>query len=258
MFETVAPAVPAKSRWLFYETLPVSLALHAIVIGAVVITAIWKVAFPVQSPRVVLAYNLTQLPEPPPPPPPPAAAKAQPAQPQMPAPELKNDEIVAPTVIPDTIPMISQSLPVAVKGVVGGIEGGIEGGVVGGSSEGVTGGEIGGDKAGVIGGILPPDHMVHIERDQPLPMHPVSQVYPQYPEEGRLRRYEDTLVVRYVIGTDGRVKDVIILSHADRKMFDEATVHAIRTWRFRPLIKDGQATEVMHELTVNFRIDPNG
>jgi outer membrane biosynthesis protein TonB len=41
-------------------------------------------------------------------------------------------------------------------------------------------------------------------------------------------------------------------------VFDEATVRAIRNWRFRPMIKDGQPTEVVHELTVLFRLEREG
>jgi protein TonB len=61
-------------------------------------------------------------------------------------------------------------------------------------------------------------------------------------------------VVRYVIGTNGRVTDVEIISHAREPMFDQAAVEAIRRWRFRPMIKDGKKVEVMHELAVNFEI----
>lgn len=256
MFETVAPRPDKRNRWLSYETLPVSIALHALVIGGALVGAIWKVNFPFNSPRLTTAYSLTSLPDPPPPPPPPAPPKQQQQiQPQKIQVPVNLD--VAPTEIPDVIPTVSQKpfISMAQAGVMGGVEGGVEGGVIGGSPEGVKGGEVGGEKGGTLGGVIT-DNRVHIERDKPLPMHPVSQVYPQYPEDARLRHYEDSLVVRYVIGTDGRVKEVIVISHAERKVFDESAVKAIRNWRFRPLIKDGQPTEVVHELTINFRIDP--
>jgi hypothetical protein len=41
---------------------------------------------------------------------------------------------------------------------------------------------------------------------------------------------------------------------ADRKIFDEATINAIRHWRFRPMIKDGEAMEAVHELTIRYRL----
>ncbi|MEO8035077.1 MAG: TonB family protein [Acidobacteriota bacterium] len=259
MFETVSPETfVKKSHRTLYGSLPVSLVLHGTVVGAAFLVALWNVSFPQQSPRVMVPYSLIAAPPPPPPPPPPAAVKAV-VQPTQPVPVPK--EIVAPTVIPDTIPVVSNQLPKeeATIGVTGGVEGGIEGGVVGGSLGGVEGGEIGGLVGGTPGGLgTAPvvDNVVHVERDRPLPMHPISQVYPIYPNRERLQHLEDTLVVRYLIGTNGRVKEVTVISHAERKVFEEVAVKAIRNWRFRPMIKEGQPKEVEHELTVNFRLEP--
>lgn len=258
MFETVAPEkFVARSRKAAYESLPVSIALHAVAIGAVILGAIWNVSFPGQSPRLSRSYSLVSIPQPPPPPPPPAPPKSV-VQPQTEQHAPMTTEVLAPTIIPDVIPIVSNNLPPPTVEPVGavptGVEGGIEGGVSGGVLGGTIGGEVGGIKGGTLGGIVS-DNRVHIERDKPLPLHPVSQVFPIYPEKARLRHWEDSLVVRYVIGTDGRIKDVQVISHAERPLFDETAVRAIRNWRFRPLIKDGQATEVVHELTVNFRLD---
>lgn len=258
MFETVSPeAFAPRSRKVFYETLPVSLAIHAAAVFAVLTISVWKVTFPTQSPKLAMMYSLSELPTPPPPPPPPAAAaKVQPVQTRV---EPKLEDIVAPTVIPDQVPMMSQ-LPIVadaiVEGVVGGVEGGVAGGVIGGSPQGMEGGETGGSVGVVVGSVsnTPPNTVV-IERDKPLPMLAMSKVYPSYPEEARMRGWEDELVVRYVVGKDGRVKEVQVLGAPERKPFAETTVKAIRHWRFRPLIKDGQAQEVVHELTVYFKLE---
>jgi len=259
MFETVVPQSVSKrsSRRVFYETLPVSLALHGIVGAVAVVAAVWNVAFPIESPRLARAYQLASLPEPPPPPPPPAPPKAvvQPVR-QAVSTVIPPQQEVAPTVIPDVIPIVVNELPksIVTAGVVGGVEGGIEGGTVGGTLEGVPGGELGGPKGGTLRGSVT-DNRLHIERDKPLPLYPVSQVYPAYPENARLRNWEDSLVVRYVIGIDGRVKEVTVVNPPEKPIFAEAAVRAIRTWRFRPYVKDGQAQEVVHELTVNFVIE---
>ena len=254
MFETVAPEKFAKrSKALFYETLPVSIAVHGLVVAAALLGHIWKVEFPAQSPAMYVPYSLAEAPPPPPPPPPPPAPpKATPIT-QVVQKIEKPEEILAPTVIPDVIQPVTTPV-VAEAGVVGGVEGGVPGGVVGGATDGVVGGEVGGITGGTLGGIVT-DNRVHIERDKPLPMYPVSQVYPKYPEEARLRHWEDQVLVRYVIGTNGRVKEVTILSHAERKVFDDATVNAIKHWRFRPLMRDGQPQEVVHELTVFYKLE---
>lgn len=258
MFETVAPEKFApRSHKAAYESLPVSIALHAVAIAAVLVGAAWNVRFPGQSPKLLRSYSLVSIPEPPPPPPPPPPPHQAVVQQQQQAQVVVPQTIVAPTIIPDVIPIVTNELPppVIVAGAVPtGVEGGVEGGVSGGQLGGEIGGTVGGIKGGTIGGIIT-DNRVHIERDKPLPLHPVSQVYPMYPEDARLRHWEDSLVVRYIIGTDGRIKDVQVISHAERKVFEDVAVKAIRNWRFRPLIKDGQATEVVHELTVNFKLE---
>src|SRR5712691_11213330 len=84
MFESVAPETfQTRSKRLSYLTLPLSIALHAMVIAAVVASTLWTVAFPEQTPRLVRAYFLSAIPDPPPPPPappppPPAAAPGLP------------------------------------------------------------------------------------------------------------------------------------------------------------------------------------
>lgn len=263
MFETVAPETFApRSRKVLYETLPVSVGLHvAAVLGYIVATS-WNVEFPLHTPPLIATYAVGMPAPPPPPPPPPAAATAKPVPTQQVAvAAVVPEEIVAPTVIPDTIPLLmppaTVEVPIdpTVEGVAGGVEGSV-GGVVGGQIGGVDGGELGGETGGSTGGVIGlPANTVVIERDMPLPMSSLSKVYPQYPEEARMRGWEDAVTVRYIIARNGRVRDVIVLGKGERQMFTDATVKAIRHWRFRPLMKDGQAQEVIHELTVFFKLE---
>lgn len=261
MFETVAPEIHVRrNRLIIYESLPVSIAVHGVAIAAVLLAAIWNVTFPDQSPRTVRAYQLVTVPDPPPPPPPPAAPKKVVVPQQTNYSPPKMQEIVAPTIIPDVIPPVVNELPKPsemISAVPNGVEGGVEGGIAGGSLGGVMGGEIGGVKGGTIGGVksdTPPDRVI-IERDAPLPLYPVSQVYPKYPEKARLNGWQDQLVVRYIIGKDGRVRSVEVLEKPQREMFIEPAVKAIKNWRFRPMMKEGQPVEVQHELTVFFKLN---
>lgn len=248
MFETVVPEiVEKKSNVIFYETLPVSLGIHAIAAAAFLTASVWTVVFPHESPAQAMMFNVAEIPPPPPPPPPPP--KAIPPDPEL-KPIARIPDIVAPTFIPDEIPKVEPTSVVATtedsasEGVAGGIEGGEASGVVG----GVMGGTIGG-----VGDAEPHD-VVKIARDKPLPLYPLSQVYPSYPEKARMNSWEDQLVVRYVIGKDGRVKQVTIISPPEREIFSDTTIKAIRAWRFRPMIKNGEKQEVIHELTVNYRL----
>lgn len=252
MFETVAPETfELRSRKALYESLPISIALHAVAIGAAFVIAIWNVVFPVQSPKLVRAYSLVSIPEPPPPPP---LIKATPQPkhvelPKVPPPQIA--QIVAPTVIPDTIPQLPEPAPLVLPPEPAPAPVGIPGGSV----DGKLGGDMGGKLHGVAGGVaFPDDGRVHVERNEQLPLVVVSQDYPSYPEEGRKKMLEDQVIVRYVIGKNGRVIDVQIIDHARDPIFDAAAVEAIKRWRFRPMIKDGKAVEVVHELAVNFEL----
>ena len=98
------------------------------------------------------------------------------------------------------------------------------------------------------------DGRIHFARDAPLPLLVVKRVYPDYPEDQRLAGFQDTVVIRYIIGTDGWIKELNILQHAKQKAFDDATIKALREWRFQPLLQDGRPIEVVHELTVFFEL----
>ena len=254
MFETVVPETfEVRSKRVLYETLPLSIALHVIALAALGVTALWNIGFPTDSPRLVRAYSLVTIPDPPPPPPPPP--RAQPAAPkraEVPPPTLP-DKIVAPTIIPDTIPQLPDPIPVAAVAPAA-VAPPVDAGVPGGATDGKINGEIGQKLHGVASQFFPQDGRVHIERNQSLPLKVVEQEYPAYPDKAKKDQLEDSVIVRYIIGKKGQVIDVQILDHAKYAMFDEATVDAIKKWRFRPMIQDGKPVEVVHELAVNFQL----
>ena len=261
MFETVVPETAVRrSRRVFYETLPVSLAVHAMAVGGVLVSSVWNVAFPSQSPRVILAYSLTRIPDPPPPPtPPPAAQPAAALKPKEPVkptpPPAAPAQLVAPTVIPDLIPQIADvpppqpAPPEAPQAAAPPPQA-----VAGGEAKGDASGELGGKKFGTVGGIVfAEDGRVHVDRKEKLPLKVLEQEYPHYPDAARKDRLEDSVVVRYTIGTDGRVNDVAILEHAKHVMFEDETLRVIRAWRFRPMKINGKAVEVVHEVEVFYQ-----
>jgi len=260
MFETVAPeAFVPRTRRIFYETLPVSIAVHVIAAAGMVASMIWNIALPTQSPKMVVAYSLTQVPDPPPPPPPPRAEPPKPlvTQPKLaPPPPALASQIVAPTVIPDTIPEVVPPPPTvppppapapAAAPAVADAKG---------SANGMTGGEAGGTgkTLGTPGGItFGEDGRVYVDRTVKLPLKEVDHEYPHYPDAAKKKRLEGTCVVRYTVGKDGRIIDIAILNHAVDPMFDEETLNTIRSWRYRPMMMNGKPVEVVHEVEVNYQ-----
>jgi protein TonB len=261
MFETVAPdAFARRDRHIFYESLPVSVGLHAAALIAVAVVIASHVTLPLQPPKVLVGYLASELGEPVPPPPPPAPAK----QPDAPKHQPKTESMVAlkpidltPTTIPDEVNQMP--LPSPIRLVSASIDkfvpaAGVAGGVNGGVQRGVGGGVLGGSVDGVTGGIVGGDGRMHFERDSRLPLFMEEHAYPEYPKSCIDAKKEGVVIVRYIIGKDGHVSDVSILHHAARKEFDESTLEAVRKWRFRPLLIDGEPMEVVHEMTVFFEL----
>lgn len=61
--------------------------------------------------------------------------------------------------------------------------------------------------------------------------------------------------MKVLVGIDGRVKAVELVS-ADDPGFAEATRRqALRHWRFRPATRDGVPVESWRTMTVRFRMD---
>jgi len=261
MFETVAPeAFEPRTRRVFYETLPVSIAVHVVAVGAAVASMVWNVVLPTQSPKMIVAYSLTQVPDPPPPPPPPP--KAEPPKPAValpklaPPPPAAPTQIVAPTIIPDTIPEVvppppalpppPAPAPVAAPAVADAT----------GAPNGMTGGQLGGlgKTLGATGGItFGDDGRVYVDRSVKLPLKEVDHEFPHYPDAAKKNRLEGTCVVRYTVGKNGRIIDIAILNHAVDPMFDEETLNTIRSWRYRPMMMNGKPVEVVHEVEVNYQ-----
>jgi protein TonB len=259
MFETVVPeTVVKRSKKVFYETLPLSVAAHAVIIAGAVFGSVWHVVFPDHSPRVIAAYSLTAIPDPPPPPPPPQPVQPAPEPKQVTPPPPPPPALLemAPRVIPTLVPHVDPTPPappppppkVAVAEAV-------PNGDAQGEKGGKLGGEVGGKGTGLAFSVVfPDDGRLYVERDAKLPLVPINQQYPSYPEQARKKHLEDSVLVRYVIGTNGRIKDVTILDHAREPVFDVATVDAIKNWTFRPYKKDGKVIEVVHELTVFYQL----
>jgi TonB family protein len=63
------------------------------------------------------------------------------------------------------------------------------------------------------------------------------------------------IVVEAVIGKDGGVEDVRLLSTTTSELA-EAVVSAVKQWRYRPFYRDGQPVEFVTRITFDFSL-PN-
>ena len=88
-----------------------------------------------------------------------------------------------------------------------------------------------------------------------VPLGSALRVFqPPYPSQLLRMGVEGKAVVRVLIGADGRVKQVAVIS-ADDPLFAEATERqALRKWRFKPPTRDGAPIETWKQMTVRFEI----
>ncbi len=76
---------------------------------------------------------------------------------------------------------------------------------------------------------------------------------PEYSEEARRAQLQGTCLLWLVVGSDGNTHDVQIVRPLGLGL-DEKSIEAIRTWRFEPATKNGQAVAVQINVETSFRL----
>jgi protein TonB len=105
------------------------------------------------------------------------------------------------------------------------------------------------------GPIAPPQPIAEPVIRQAVPDPAVADRFqPDYPP-AKVRSGEEGLAtVRALIGSDGRVKAVELVTASDPAFFEATRAQALRWWRFRPATRDGVAIESWRTMTVRFRL----
>jgi periplasmic protein TonB len=81
----------------------------------------------------------------------------------------------------------------------------------------------------------------------------IQKVQPQYPTVARLMHVSGTVRLRAIIGKDGSVSQLEVLS--GNPLLAQAAVAAVREWRYRPTRLNEEAVEIETYITVNFILD---
>jgi TonB family protein len=119
----------------------------------------------------------------------------------------------------------------------------------------------GGTRNGVVGGhgaVVPvPTPPV---ADPPPPVRIaariVSYTAPDYPESARHRGLEGIVRLEADVTADASVDDVRVVESSRVQAFDDAAVHAVRSWRFAPATIDGVAVASTFALPpIRFRLE---
>lgn len=221
----------------------VSFILQVMLIGVVVlIPLIFTQALPLKQEMSTILV----APPPPPPPPPPAATQPQVVK-QVQSEIQETGRLITPTRIPKQVAMIKESAapPPATAGVVGGVPGGVPGGQLG----GVVGGVVGAIPTAAPKLVAP--QRVHVSQGVTQGLL-TKKVMPQYPQLARQAHIQGAVQLAAVISKDGTIENLQVIS--GHPLLTQAAMQAVKQWRYKPYVLNGQPVEVDTTITVNFTL----
>jgi protein TonB len=156
------------------------------------------------------------------------------------------------TSIPALTRMTQEAPPPPVD-TTGGVVGGVPGGVVGGVPSGVLSEVLGTRSVPVLAKTPESTPIKRIRvASRVAEANLIHDVAPQYPPEAGRARVEGTVVLMAVIGKDGSVQDVRVESGLP--ILAQAAIDAVKQWRYRPYLWNGEPVEVDSRITINFTL----
>jgi protein TonB len=72
---------------------------------------------------------------------------------------------------------------------------------------------------------------------------PHVRIQPDYPIQARQKGIEGWVDVQFTVGTDGSVRNAIVLGAEPESIFDAAALQAVKGWKYSPSIQDGRPVE---------------
>jgi TonB family protein len=83
------------------------------------------------------------------------------------------------------------------------------------------------------------------------PMHVLKTVPPMYPSIARIRRLSGSVVVQVTVGKDGKVHNPQLVS--GQPVFRDAAFDAVKQWKFKPAMLNGQPIDQTTEIKMDFK-----
>jgi TonB family protein len=80
----------------------------------------------------------------------------------------------------------------------------------------------------------------------------IRPVNPDYPLLARQMKVQGSVILEALIGRDGSIQDLRVISGP--AILAAAAREAVRQWRFKPYLQDGQAVDTQARIVVNFTI----
>src|SRR5690349_12069510 len=223
-----------------------SMVSFAIQIGLVGVLVLIPLVFTEALPKQQLMTFLV-APPPPPPPPPPAAAPVKIVK-QIQT-DIVNGQLRTPTKIPQKVQMIKEEEAPPPVMASAGVVGGVPGGVPGGSMGGVIGSVLSSTPVAVPKIATPQRVRVSAGVTQGLL---VKRVQPAYPPLARQARIQGTVVLQAQISKAGDIENLQLIS--GHPMLAPAAIEAVKQWKYKPYLLNGEPVEVETTVQVNFSL----
>lgn len=219
---------------------------------AIGVMLIMPLVFTEDLPKAQLLTFLV-APPPPPPPPPPAAEQVQRVVHQIQTDLMNTGQLRTPTRIPQKVQMIKEEDAPPPMQATGGVVGGVPGGIPGGQMGGVIGSVITATNAlsSVPKFIPATPQRVRISQGVTRGLL-VHRVEPAYPTLARAARVQGEVVLSAVIDTNGQITNLQLVT--GHPMLVPAAIAAVKEWRYKPYLLNGQPVEVETTITVIFSL----
>ncbi len=244
MFEDSLIESGGRLRTKRGATTAISFVLQAFLVGVLVLLPL---IFTEALPKQQLMTFLVAPPPPPPPPPPPAAAPVRVVK-QIQS-DLVNGQLRTHTKIPQKVQMIKEEDTPPPDTSMAGVVGGVPGGVPGGQMGGVIGGIISTTPVAVPHVATPQRVRVSLGVSQGLL---VKKVQPNYPPLARQARIQGTVLLQAEISKDGTIENLRLIN--GHPMLAPAAIEAVKQWRYRPYMLNGEPVAVETQVQVNFTL----
>jgi periplasmic protein TonB len=234
-----------RKRKFFATT--TSFIVNCLVIGIMLAVPLM---FTDELPKAQLLTFLVAPPPPPPPPPPPAAAEVHVVK-QIQTDMLNSGQLRTPAKIPQKIQMIKEDEAPPPMAATGGVVGGVPGGIPGGQLGGVIGSVISSSNAAVPKFVPVTPQRIRISQGVTRGLL-VHREEPAYPPLARAARVQGEVVLSAVIDGNGQIQNLQLVS--GHPMLVPAAIAAVKLWRYKPYLLNGQPVEVETTITVIFTL----
>ena len=221
----------------------VSFLLQVMIVGVMILIPL---IFTEALPKGTTMFMLV-APPPPPPPPPPAAAPVKVVK-QIQT-DIVNGELRTPTKIPKKVQMIKEDEAPPPAMASAGVVGGVPGGVPGGSMGGVMGSIL--SATPTVAPKIATPQRVRVSSGVSTGML-VRKVPPAYPPLARQARIQGTVILQATISKEGSIENLQLIS--GHPMLAPAAIEAVKQWKYKPYLLNGEPVEVETQVQVNFTL----